>query len=706
MTNPVHDFPMERDTADSTVPDRFERDRFVESLITLLFDRTGHKARGFVVGLTGPWGSGKSQVMLYVEAKLRQQCYTPASQAGKASLNLERRVIVVRFNPWLYSGRDNLLRQFFQCIRDEVSRLNDPALRALVPKLDLAISLIHKYSGILKAIPYVGTAAAEAAGAASSEKSLEDQKKEFLGSLLASGASVIVLIDEIDRLSDEEIREIAQTVKSVADFPMFSYLLAYDPDRVAKALGRDDARLGYQYLEKIVQVQARLPRVDPKNLVGEIARQLLPLVLGPSASTESPTTPDPSPWIEAISHLVPDIISTPRDARRLTAALALRYPLLHQEVNPFDLLRFCALEARVPILSERIQHRTARITVDGSRELRRRFEDVQPASDCITGILGDYEREKPLRDLLVYLFPALREGGSEEITRDEDRLCYETPLQSLLNYAPVTGTVSRVEARQALENPGPALGGLLAASRNAGRLRHAVLRLRRVLRDATLAGVSLPIGAIWQEFGAFFDRELTRQDIVKWDSWLDLTHVLVRGALRNYIDHEFITRAAVESLLSAGQVHLPARILMFHLQAYGLCGMPRDSVLAPALSKEDTNGLLPLASDRIAAKLLSNSPPWFLRSVIPLWIVRAGDQGGRWSSVLTHLNQPQSDVELDGILILAMRYANEEFLGDTLPKLLDLPEIARKGRVLQNPEPELRTPTDVAYQFLRSRLRA
>jgi predicted KAP-like P-loop ATPase len=70
------------------------------------------------------------------------------------------------------------------------------------------------------------------------------------------------LLDEIDRLSDQEVREVAQTVKSVADFPMFSYLLAYDPDRVARALGHDDLKLGFQYLEKLCRSR-RVYRVPP-----------------------------------------------------------------------------------------------------------------------------------------------------------------------------------------------------------------------------------------------------------------------------------------------------------------------------------------------------------------------------------------------------------------------------------------------------------
>ncbi len=279
MTNPRHAVVIERDPADTAIEDRFRRQAFVDSLIDLLFDRNNRQARGFVVGLTGPWGSGKRQVMLYVEAQLRKECLPPISPAGNASRNLARRLVVVRFNPWLHAGRDDVLRQFFRAIREEINKLGDPALPDLNPLMDRAKAFVHKYSGAFKAIPYVGTGVADATAAALAEKSLEAKKEDFVKSLRACGASVIVLIAEIDRLSNEEIREIAQSVKSVADFPMFFYLLAYDPDRVAKALGRDDTKLGDQYLEKIVQVQARRPRVDPKNLVDEIGRQIHPIVL-------------------------------------------------------------------------------------------------------------------------------------------------------------------------------------------------------------------------------------------------------------------------------------------------------------------------------------------------------------------------------------------------------------------------------------------
>lgn len=64
---------------------------------------------------------------------------------------------------------------------------------------------------------------------------------------------IIVLIDDIDRLRREEVRELVKLVRLTGDFPNIVYVLAFDRKRVELALGDDD-ETGRAYLEKIVQV--------------------------------------------------------------------------------------------------------------------------------------------------------------------------------------------------------------------------------------------------------------------------------------------------------------------------------------------------------------------------------------------------------------------------------------------------------------------
>jgi predicted KAP-like P-loop ATPase len=69
---------------------------------------------------------------------------------------------------------------------------------------------------------------------------------------------VVVLIDELDRVEDEEVRAVARLVKAVGDIRGISHLVAYDPKRVVDALGRgvgeERSRSGEAYLEKLVQL--------------------------------------------------------------------------------------------------------------------------------------------------------------------------------------------------------------------------------------------------------------------------------------------------------------------------------------------------------------------------------------------------------------------------------------------------------------------
>lgn len=91
----------------------------------------------------------------------------------------------------------------------------------------------------------------------------------------------IVLIDELDRIEDAEIRAVAQLVRAVADFPNISYVLAYDASRVVQALGTGDSRerseRGRAYLEKIVQFQIKLPAILENELESLLNDELMKL---------------------------------------------------------------------------------------------------------------------------------------------------------------------------------------------------------------------------------------------------------------------------------------------------------------------------------------------------------------------------------------------------------------------------------------------
>ncbi len=62
---------------------------------------------GFVVALCGTWGSGKSSLLRFVEHYLKDDQETPKL----------RQPIVIRFNPWWFSGPENVINQFLNAFR-------------------------------------------------------------------------------------------------------------------------------------------------------------------------------------------------------------------------------------------------------------------------------------------------------------------------------------------------------------------------------------------------------------------------------------------------------------------------------------------------------------------------------------------------------------------------------------------------------------
>ena len=106
-------------------------------------------------------------------------------------------------------------------------------------------------------------------------------RREFRG-------RIVVVIDDIDRLTPDEIRLVFRLVKAVANFPQTIYLLAYDGPVITHALGDPGLQDGKDYLDKIVQLSLPLPTPIQSSLqtmisngFNEIIKDLLPHLFNP-----------------------------------------------------------------------------------------------------------------------------------------------------------------------------------------------------------------------------------------------------------------------------------------------------------------------------------------------------------------------------------------------------------------------------------------
>lgn len=280
---------------------------------------------GLVLALYGPWGSGKSTVLGYVDHYIGQ-------------LSEENQPVVVPFNPWWFSGQENLARAFLGQLQAVL-----PSRSEKFKKLgDLLGDFAESVGGLIDLSGVTGGVAGKLGKfigkwTKRKPKDVPALKSEISTILKEVKKRILVVIDDIDRLTPDETRQLFTVIKALADFPNVVYLLAFDRDVAVRAIEQQSGLPGERYLEKIIQVPFELPPIDRVALQAALFKRL-GLVLG--------DTPDGlfdlSYWTNVFYGGIDPLIQVPRDVARFTNTLSVTYPAVCGEVNPVD---FIALEA-------------------------------------------------------------------------------------------------------------------------------------------------------------------------------------------------------------------------------------------------------------------------------------------------------------------------------------------------------------------------
>ena len=339
---------------ESAKEDTLKRATFSKQLANAILSYTAED--NFTIGLCGEWGCGKTSIlnMVIQEMKILTEKYDD-----------DKKPIIVQFNPWNYSDRDQLLSQFFQSILAKLKNSNDNGklkdVGTALQKYSIAleytafIPVVGKYLNPLKTIlSNVGKHIKEISEA---KEDIAAQKEVVIKSLKGQKQKIMVVIDDIDRLNNEQIRLIFQLVNSLAGFPNMIYVLSFDKRVVVRALEKEQNCKGEDYLEKIIQVPFEVP-IAKKSDVYQVFFDKIDSIFKEIHCSDF----DNDYWGRVFHNCIAYFIKSIRDINRIINVYRLKYGLMHNETNCVDLLVITILQIYAPRIASWISMNNTTLT--------------------------------------------------------------------------------------------------------------------------------------------------------------------------------------------------------------------------------------------------------------------------------------------------------------------------------------------------------
>lgn len=283
-----------------------------------------------VFGLVGPWGSGKTSMLDWLRAKADEEPLDTDATAWT----------VLTFSPWDYPDAGTLQLGFFASLRASFGDSKYAAARKLLSDLGVAVAPLAAVAsawGVFDASKVV-EGAAKLLG---SNRSADAARRKLVKTLKQTKTPVLIIIDDLDRISADELLLTLKLVRQLGRLPYVHYLLSYDESTILDVLTRTnligDGQLGRarDYMEKVVQIRFDVPQLRPSDVIELTNEALRDLEEDTGHVIDDLARPR---FQEAYERFISKRLVTPRALRRYFAQARILSPRFVGEVDLVDFL--------------------------------------------------------------------------------------------------------------------------------------------------------------------------------------------------------------------------------------------------------------------------------------------------------------------------------------------------------------------------------
>ena len=367
--------------------DELKRGSFAKKIAMLIKnDAARPHDTSTVIGIEGDWGSGKSFTISKIREHLNEKDY-----------------LWLTFEPWKYKSEHELIEKFLEWFSYKIARADKqdknflfklsrrwgvilPIAQFINSQLialglsGILLTLIVRafgslISGLFFISPIAGTLLTtytigllylvlrsclkslhiqlesspyllmEYAKLFNSPLNSEDLKNQIRVRLKKeiTHKRIIIIIEDIDRLSPCEVEEMLSCIKLISDFPQITYLIPYDKTYVENALNSrvvegEKMQYGSNTLQKVIFSSYRLPGFNPMDNAKPLFEYMERMAHQYPETIRADMNRGEDSYWNGFKYSYSQLLETPRHREKVTNKLLLLFVLSDIETHPADAL--------------------------------------------------------------------------------------------------------------------------------------------------------------------------------------------------------------------------------------------------------------------------------------------------------------------------------------------------------------------------------
>lgn len=265
------------------------------------------------IGITSPWGTGKSSFINLIEEFVNKNKF-----------------IVIKFNPRASKNIQNIQEDFFSILYSNLRPYNSN-FSQIFKKYMESLQIIEN-SSIISTLLNIKNI---------SDKDHEKEKLEK--ALKQLPKQIIIIIEDFDRLTAEEIIEIFKLIDNNASFPKIIFLTAYDKKHTAKILKETHYNEETPFADKFFNIEITVPIRPYQKIFDYLSNTLLQKIDIKEEENERYKI-----ILSNNYNILKKYISTLRDSKRFINLFVNDFSPIKEEVNFEDFLLSTIIKYKDP----------------------------------------------------------------------------------------------------------------------------------------------------------------------------------------------------------------------------------------------------------------------------------------------------------------------------------------------------------------------